>query len=150
MATYHSFTLLYTANLMTCWAIQSDLGPCTNLYLQAISYHHTSNKQAVVATQVHRVRAICDHESLHDELQFLRDFQAERLRRAAGPTGSQSTEESGHTPGEALFGRPSSICQHDLQLHQSDAAQVQHYFVKDIVLLSNKIRTFPGEWTMGF
>jgi hypothetical protein len=45
----------------------------TNLYLHANSHHHPSNKQAVLSTLVHRTRALCDHESLHDELEFLKD-----------------------------------------------------------------------------
>jgi hypothetical protein len=45
----------------------------TNLYLHADSHHHPSNKQAVLSTLVHRARALYDHESLHDELEFLRD-----------------------------------------------------------------------------
>jgi hypothetical protein len=40
----------------------------TNLYLHANSHHHPSNKQAVLSMLVHRARALCDHESLHDEL----------------------------------------------------------------------------------
>jgi hypothetical protein len=45
----------------------------TNFYLHANSHHHPSNKQAVLSTLVHRARALYDHESLHDELEFLRD-----------------------------------------------------------------------------
>jgi hypothetical protein len=50
----------------------------TNLYLHANFHHHPSNKQALLSTLVHRARALCDHESLHDELEG--HFQAERLR----------------------------------------------------------------------
>jgi hypothetical protein len=48
------------------WAIRS------NLYQNPGSNHRPSNKQAVLATLVHRVRALCDKESLHDELVFLK------------------------------------------------------------------------------
>jgi hypothetical protein len=44
----------------------------TNLYLNPGSHHHPSNKQAVLATLVHRVRALCDKKSLHGELEFLK------------------------------------------------------------------------------
>jgi hypothetical protein len=43
----------------------------TNLYLTAASYHHPSKKQAALSTLVHRVRALCDQESLHAELMLL-------------------------------------------------------------------------------
>jgi hypothetical protein len=44
----------------------------TNLYLNPGSNHHPSNKQAVLATLVHRARALCDKDSLHGELEFLK------------------------------------------------------------------------------
>jgi hypothetical protein len=43
-----------------------------NLQLNPTSHHHPSNKQAVLATLVHRARALCDKESLHDKLKFLK------------------------------------------------------------------------------
>jgi hypothetical protein len=46
----------------------------TNLYLNAGSHHHhLSNKQAVLSTLVNRARALCDQDSLQEELLFLRD-----------------------------------------------------------------------------
>jgi hypothetical protein len=45
----------------------------TNLYLNADSHHHPSNKQAVLSTLVHRARALCNQESLHAELVFLKN-----------------------------------------------------------------------------
>jgi hypothetical protein len=45
----------------------------TNLYLNAKSHHHPSNKQAVLSTLLHRARALCDEESLQAELVFLKD-----------------------------------------------------------------------------
>jgi hypothetical protein len=42
-----------------------------NLYLNPGPRHHPSNKQAVLATLVHRARALSDKESLHDELEFI-------------------------------------------------------------------------------
>jgi hypothetical protein len=44
----------------------------TNLYLNSNSHHHPSNKQAVLSTLVHMARSLCDQESLHGELEFLR------------------------------------------------------------------------------
>jgi hypothetical protein len=36
----------------------------TNLYLNAKSHYHLSNKQVVLCTLVHRARALCDEDSL--------------------------------------------------------------------------------------
>jgi hypothetical protein len=44
----------------------------SNLYLNSNSHHHPSNKQAILSMLVHRARSLCDRESLHDELEFLR------------------------------------------------------------------------------
>jgi hypothetical protein len=44
-----------------------------NLYLNAKSHHHTSNKQAVLSTLIHRARPLCDEDSLQAELAFLKD-----------------------------------------------------------------------------
>jgi hypothetical protein len=45
----------------------------TNLYLNSSSHHHPSIKQAVLSMLMHRARSLCDWESLHAELEFLRD-----------------------------------------------------------------------------
>ena len=45
----------------------------TNLYLHPMSHHHPSNKHAVLATLVFRARAICDENSLGQELEFLKN-----------------------------------------------------------------------------
>jgi hypothetical protein len=45
----------------------------TNVYLNAKSHHHPSNKQAVLSNLIHRARALCDEDSLQAELVFLRD-----------------------------------------------------------------------------
>jgi hypothetical protein len=45
----------------------------TNLYLNAKSHHHPSNKQVVQSTLIHRARALCDEDSLQAKLVFLRD-----------------------------------------------------------------------------
>jgi hypothetical protein len=45
----------------------------TNLYLNAKSHHHPSNKQAVLSTLIHRARALCDEDSLKAGLLFLKD-----------------------------------------------------------------------------
>jgi hypothetical protein len=45
----------------------------TNLYLNAKSHHHPSNKQVVLSTLIHRARALCDEDSLQAELMFLKD-----------------------------------------------------------------------------
>jgi hypothetical protein len=45
----------------------------TNLYLNAKSHHHPSNKQAVLSTLIHRARALCNEDSLQAELVFPKD-----------------------------------------------------------------------------
>jgi len=44
----------------------------TNLYLNPGSHHYPSNTQGVLSTLLHRTRALCDKESLHDEMDFLK------------------------------------------------------------------------------
>jgi hypothetical protein len=61
----------------------------TNLYLNAKSYHHLSNKQAVLSTLIHRARAFCGEDSLQAELVFLKDV----LKRVV-KTADSSTEPS--------------------------------------------------------
>jgi hypothetical protein len=46
----------------------------TNLYLNAKSDLHPSNKQAVLSTLIHRARAVCDEDSLKAELLFVKDI----------------------------------------------------------------------------
>jgi hypothetical protein len=45
----------------------------TNLYLNAKSHHHPSNKQAALSILLHSARALCDEDSLQAELVFLKD-----------------------------------------------------------------------------
>jgi hypothetical protein len=60
----------------------------TNLYLNAKSHHHPSNKQAVLSPLLHRARALCDEDSLQAGLVFLRDvfkqnsYNNRQIRRA--------------------------------------------------------------------
>jgi hypothetical protein len=61
----------------------------TNLYLNAKSHHHPFNKQAVLSTQIHKTRALCDEDSLQAELVFLKD-----VFKQNGYTTSKSTEPS--------------------------------------------------------
>jgi hypothetical protein len=61
----------------------------TNLHLN--SHHHPSNKHAVLSTLVHRARSLCDQESLHGGLEFLRTtfrqngYSDRQIRRALNP-----------------------------------------------------------------
>jgi hypothetical protein len=63
----------------------------TNLYLNPNFHHHPSNIQAVLSTLVHRARSLCDQESLHGELDFLRTilrksgYSDRQTRRALNP-----------------------------------------------------------------
>jgi hypothetical protein len=44
-----------------------------NLYLNAKSHHYPSIKRAVLSTLIHRVRSLCDEDSLQAEVVFLRE-----------------------------------------------------------------------------
>jgi len=43
----------------------------THLYLHQNSHHHPANKQSVLAFLIHRAKALCDQDSLPQELEFL-------------------------------------------------------------------------------
>jgi hypothetical protein len=43
----------------------------TNLYLHQNLHHHPANKQSVLASLIHRAKALCDEDSLIQELEFL-------------------------------------------------------------------------------
>ena len=43
----------------------------TNLYLHQNSHHHPANKQSVLASLIHRAKALCDQDSLPQEPEFL-------------------------------------------------------------------------------
>jgi len=46
----------------------------TNLYLHQNSHHHPANKQSVLASLIHRAKALCDKDSLTQELEILTTF----------------------------------------------------------------------------
>ena len=43
----------------------------TNLYIHQSSHHHPANKQSVLTSLIHRAKALCDKDSLKQELEFL-------------------------------------------------------------------------------
>jgi len=43
----------------------------TNLYLPQNLHHHPTNKQSVLTSLIHRAKALCDQDSLTQELEFL-------------------------------------------------------------------------------
>ena len=43
----------------------------TNLYLHWDSHHHPANEQSLLASLIHRAKALCDQDSLTKELEFL-------------------------------------------------------------------------------
>jgi hypothetical protein len=49
------------------------LGWSSILITSLMIHHRPSNRHAVLSTLVHRARALCDHDSLNDELRLLRD-----------------------------------------------------------------------------
>jgi hypothetical protein len=65
----------------------------TNLYLNPASHHHPPpSKQAVLSILVHRATALCDKESLHEELEFLKStfrengYSLKQIQGALTPT----------------------------------------------------------------
>jgi hypothetical protein len=74
---------------MALWATKCTASRHTHteLYLNAKSNHHPSNRQEVPSTLVHRARAFCDEDSLQAELVFLRD-----VFKQNGTTTEISTE----------------------------------------------------------
>ena len=42
----------------------------TNLYLHQLSHHHPANKHSVLSSLIHRAHALCDQDSLPQELDF--------------------------------------------------------------------------------
>jgi hypothetical protein len=47
----------------------------TNIYLHQNSHHHPANKQSVLASLIHRANALCDQDSLPQELEYLTIFK---------------------------------------------------------------------------
>jgi hypothetical protein len=43
----------------------------TNLYQHQNSHHHPASKQSVLTSLIHRATALCDQDSLNQELEFL-------------------------------------------------------------------------------
>jgi hypothetical protein len=43
----------------------------TNLYLHQNSHHHPAHKQSVLASLIQRATALCDQDSLNQEMEFL-------------------------------------------------------------------------------
>ena len=43
----------------------------TNQYLHYNSHHHPANKQSALSSLIHRAKALCDQDSLTQELVFL-------------------------------------------------------------------------------
>jgi hypothetical protein len=63
----------------------------TNLYLHQNSHHHPANKQSVLASLIHRAKALCDEDSITQELEFLttvfkdNGYSHQQIRQAMEP-----------------------------------------------------------------
>jgi hypothetical protein len=63
----------------------------TNPYLHQNSHHHPANKQSVLTSLIHRAKALCDENSLTQELEFLttlfkdNGYSPQQIRRAMEP-----------------------------------------------------------------
>ena len=64
----------------------------TNRYLHPLSHHHPAHKHSVLSSRVHRAHALCDHESLSQELDFLtttfkqNGYNDHQIQRAMKPS----------------------------------------------------------------
>ena len=64
----------------------------TNQYLHHNSHHHPANKKSVLSSLIHRAKALCDQDSLIQELVFLttvfkdNGYSSQQIRRAMKPT----------------------------------------------------------------
>jgi hypothetical protein len=58
----------------------------TSLYLHQKSHHHPANKQSVLASLIHRAKALCDQDSLTQELEFLTSLQGQRIEPSTDTT----------------------------------------------------------------
>jgi hypothetical protein len=101
----------------------------TNLYLNSNSQHHPSNKQAVLSKLVHRARSLCDQESLHSELEFLRTtfrqngYSKWQIQRALSPPARIAMAPE--KPVSVSLSLP-ALHEHDFQLHQQAAVHAHH------------------------
>jgi hypothetical protein len=63
----------------------------TNRYLHQKSHHHPANKQSVLASLIHRAKALCDEDSLTQEMEILttvfkyNGYIPQQIRRAMEP-----------------------------------------------------------------
>jgi hypothetical protein len=79
MVTFHSWTLIYTENQMAFLVT-------TNLYLHHNSHHHPSHKQSVLTSLKHRATAVCDQDSINQELEFRNNgYITQHICRAMKP-----------------------------------------------------------------
>jgi hypothetical protein len=69
----------------------------TKLYLQQNSHHHPANKQSVLTSLIYTAKALCDQESLPQELEFLTTVfknngcSQQQIRQAMKPAAPTST-----------------------------------------------------------
>jgi hypothetical protein len=73
MASFLFWTWIFTGDVTTVWTIMYTINILIPTCLNSGSHDHPFNKHAVLSTLVHRARALCDKDCLHDELVFLRD-----------------------------------------------------------------------------
>jgi hypothetical protein len=95
----------------------------SNLYLHSICHHHPYNKQSVFPKLLHMARALCDHVSLHDELNFLKDIFK---RNGYGDCRSEGLSIHRREPllsRSSPLRRLSCLCQQDFKSHQPYAVQ---------------------------
>jgi hypothetical protein len=83
-------------NIQFTMEVQTTTIPSWTHIFAGDPYQNPSNMHAVLSTLVQRARVLCDHKSLHDELEFPRDafrLNTTATRRLAG---SQSSHD-GHS-----------------------------------------------------
>jgi hypothetical protein len=112
----------------------------TNLYLNPGSQYHPCNKQAILATLVHRARALCDKDSLHGELEFLKTtskengYSCKQIQRVLNPKVRTSKPKDKPTPVTLLpYVQTTSCCLRMLARHN----------IKNVGLPPRKISQLP-------
>jgi len=120
----------------------------TNLYLHQNSHHHPANIQSVLASLIHRVTALCDEDSLAQELEFLttvfkdNGYSHQQISRAMEPatrtteTNDKPTSTAYIPYTQTTFGRLSRmLAKHNIKSVALPPRKIFSYFppVKDAV-----------------
>jgi hypothetical protein len=97
-----------------------------NLYLNPESRHHPSNIQVILSTLVYRDKALCDKESLHDDLELPKTIFRENGYSIKQIQWALNLAVKTSKLKEAHLSWSSFICSDDIWQAQQNAGQTQH------------------------